>query len=534
MAASNILEGEDIPSATSFTKNPRALPNDVSAPVNPELAAFMNQYTSSMLPGMTNQQQIDYMRANPDAANKIQSGMWQAAQEKFNPDSTFSKIAGALALAGVAVPLAGVALGPALGAGAATTGAETAGLAASEALPAAAGELEAVTSFAPAITGGSALAGAGGVLGGLYDTGSLQASNVSQGVSTDGPNNLGNYTSTAPRVAPVSGGAIPTTGASTAAAIAAGSGSPEISNTPFNPNYKFNLNDYTPSNLTSRYLMANGASPTAAKLGGAGVTAGLLAASSGGGGSAPATGYNYGNSSGYSSGYSMPANNPQNLSNYYSSGQYNQPSSGYGQASGKGPSTGSPQATGKGPSTGSPQATGKGPSTSAPQATGKGPSSGGSQATGKGPLSGGSQTSLSGGPQATGKGPSTGVGYGAPMGYGSMTGYGGYPSGNYMSYQPGGSNYIPIQNAGQILSGVNDLPGSSMNPNYTPPPAPPTNPYQYMYGAPRFAAGGHVRSTADQKAIAAMIHLLAQSPEFGAMLRDADVSNIPQQPGRRP
>jgi hypothetical protein len=119
------------------------------------------------------------------------------------------------------------------------------------------------------------------------------------------------------------------------------------------------------------------------------------------------------------------------------------------------------------------------------------------------------------------------------MGYGSMTGYGGYPSGNYMSYQPGGSNYIPIQNAGQILGGVNDLPGSSMNPNYTPPPAPPPNPYQYMYGAPRFAAGGHVRSPADQKAIAAMIHLLAQSPEFGAMLRDADVSNIPQQPERR-
>lgn len=46
--------------------------------------------------------------------------------------------------------------------------------------------------------------------------------------------------------------------------------------------------------------------------------------------------------------------------------------------------------------------------------------------------------------------------------------------------------------------------------------------------------GGQVNSDAQrQKAIADALHLIAQSPEFGALLRRADGELSQQQPGRR-
>lgn len=194
-------------------------------------------------------------------------------------NSFLGKLAPILTMAGL-----GAVLGPEIfgmvgtGTGAATgatTGAETAGLAASGALPIAAGELAPIVSTAstlPALTGsalagagagsvaglaagelpaitstastlpsvsGSALtgAGAGGVAGGLYDTGSLQAN-----INPPDPINTGS----APK-----------------------------------PNYNSDLSQYTPSNMTSRYLMANGWNPTAADIAGSSVQGGLVSTARG-------------------------------------------------------------------------------------------------------------------------------------------------------------------------------------------------------------------------------------------------------------
>ena len=160
-------------------------------------------------------------------------------------NSFLGKLAPILTMAGL-----GAALGPEIfgmfgtGTGAATgaaTGAQTAGLVASQALPVAAGELPAIISTAstlPALTGSAlAGAGAGGIAGGLYDTGSLQAS-----INPPDPINTGS----APK-----------------------------------PNYNSDLSQYTPSNMTSRYLMANGWNPTAADIAGSSVQGGLVSTARG-------------------------------------------------------------------------------------------------------------------------------------------------------------------------------------------------------------------------------------------------------------
>jgi hypothetical protein len=239
-------------------------------------AAYYKPYYDA---GWTGQQITDYLRnLPPDQAQKQQANYNAAALQHFSPDSGFSKFIGALDLAILGTVLGGAAFGPALGTGATTattTGAETAGLAASEALPLVASELPAITvtgSTLPAITG-SALAGAGaGSVAGLA-AGELPA-----------------ITSTASTLPSVSGSALTGAGAGGVAgglydigSLQANINPPDPINTGSapKPNYNSDLSQYTPSNMTSRYLMANGWNPTAANIAGSSVQGGLVSTARG-------------------------------------------------------------------------------------------------------------------------------------------------------------------------------------------------------------------------------------------------------------
>ena len=213
--------------------------------VDPTTAATM-AYINSMTPEQLNE--FNYMsgeRANKNADGSFSSYNVADGGRDSGFFGVLDDLAPILTMAG-----AGAVLGPEIfgmfgtGAGAATgatTGAQTAGLVASQALPVAAGELPAIISTAstlPALTGSAlAGAGAGGVAGGLYDTGSLQAS-----INPPDPINTGS----APK-----------------------------------PNYNSDLSQYTPSNMTSRYLMANGWNPTAADIAGSSVQGGLVSTARG-------------------------------------------------------------------------------------------------------------------------------------------------------------------------------------------------------------------------------------------------------------
>ena len=199
---------------------------------------------------MTPEQQKSFEYMSGERANKNADGSFSSYNvADGGRDSGFfgvlDDLAPILTMAGAGAVLAPAVFGMfGTGTGAATgaaTGAQTAGLVASQALPVAAGELPAIISTAstlPALTGSAlAGAGAGGVAGGLYDTGSLQAS-----INPPDPINTGS----APK-----------------------------------PNYNSDLSQYTPSNMTSRYLMANGWNPTAADIAGSSVQGGLVSTARG-------------------------------------------------------------------------------------------------------------------------------------------------------------------------------------------------------------------------------------------------------------